>query len=216
MAIPILLGVTLHEAAHGYVAELFGDDTARRMGRISLNPFRHVDLFGTILLPAVLILTGTGLLFGYAKPVPVNFRRLRNPRRDMIWVAAAGPAMNAGLAVIAGLLYHGIRYLPSGVVGWAEGNLETMIVLNVMLGLFNMIPIPPLDGGRVAVGILPDSLAMPLARLERVGILLVLGVLVLLPMLADSLNLSFIDVSRWLIEATNAVSQAIWTITGNG
>jgi Zn-dependent protease len=215
MAIPILLGVTLHEAAHGYVAEMFGDDTARRLGRISLNPFRHVDLFGTILLPAVLILSGTGVLFGYAKPVPVNFRRLRNPRRDMIWVAAAGPAMNGALAVIAGLLYHGIHLLPSGVAGWADGNLQVMVFLNVMLGLFNMIPIPPLDGGRVAVGILPDRLAMPLARLERVGVVLVLGVLILLPMLGDNLGLN-LDVSQWLVRATETVSQAIWDVTGNG
>ena len=215
MAIPMLLGVTLHEAAHGYVAERFGDDTARRLGRISLNPFRHVDIFGTIILPAVLILSGTGILFGYAKPVPVNFRRLNNPRRDMIWVAAAGPAMNAALAVIAGLLYHGIAFLPPGVAEWAEGTLVNMIVLNVMLGLFNMIPIPPLDGGRVAVGALPDRLAMPLARLERVGIVLVLGILFLLPMLGDNLHLN-LDVSRWLVNATGWISQAIWTATGNG
>jgi len=214
-AIPILLAVTLHEAAHGYVAELFGDDTARRMGRISLNPLRHVDLFGTVLLPGLLLLSGTGFLFGYAKPVPVNFRRLNNPRRDMIWVAAAGPGMNLILAVLAGLLYHGVEFLPHGVAEWAEGNLANMIVFNVMLALFNLVPIPPLDGGRVAVGVLPDRLAFPLARLERVGIFIVIGVFFLLPMLGENLGID-LNASRWLGDAAEAISQGIWTFTGNG
>jgi Zn-dependent protease len=214
-AIPILLAVTLHEAAHGYVAERFGDDTARKMGRISLNPLRHVDPFGTILLPGLLLLSGTGFLFGYAKPVPVNFRRLNNPRRDMVWVAFAGPAMNVMLAVVAGLLYHGVGLLPRGVADWAEGNLVNMIVFNVMLGLFNMVPIPPLDGGRVAVGLLPDRLAFPLARLERVGIVIVIGVFFLLPMLSKPLGID-LDVSRWLGDAAEAISRWIWTMTGNG
>lgn len=214
-AIPILLAVTLHEAAHGYVAELFGDDTARKMGRISLNPLRHVDPFGTILLPGLLLLSGTGFLFGYAKPVPVNFRRLNNPRRDMVWVAFAGPAMNVMLAVVAGLLYHGVGLLPRGVADWAEGNLVNMIVFNVMLGLFNMVPIPPLDGGRVAVGLLPDRLAFPLARLERVGIFIVLGIFFVLPLLSKPLGVD-LDVARWLGDAAEAISQWIWTVTGNG
>ena len=214
-AIPILLAVTLHEAAHGYVAERFGDDTARKAGRISLNPLRHVDPFGTILLPGLLLLSGTGFLFGYAKPVPVNFRRLNNPRRDMVWVAFAGPAMNVMLAVVAGLLYHGVGLLPRGVADWAEGNLVNMIVFNVMLGLFNMVPIPPLDGGRVAVGLLPDRLAFPLARLERVGIFIVLGIFFVLPMLSKPLGVD-LDVARWLGDAAEAISQWIWTVTGNG
>lgn len=214
-AIPIILAITLHEAAHGYVAEMFGDDTARQAGRVSLNPLRHVDLFGTILLPGALLLSGTGFLFGYAKPVPVNFRRLRNPRRDMVWVAFAGPAMNVMLAVAAGLLYHGLGLLPRGVVDWAEGNLVYMIEFNVMLGLFNMIPIPPLDGGRVAVGLLPDRLAFPLARLERAGILIVLAIFLVLPMLSQPLGVN-LDASRWLFDLSESISQWIYTVTGNG
>ena len=126
--LPVIFAVTFHEAAHGFVASQFGDDTARQAGRVTFNPLKHVDPFGTIILPAMLILLRSPFLFGYAKPVPVNFRRLRNPRRDMIWVAAAGPAMNGALAVIAGLLYHGIHLLPSGVAGWADGNLQVMVL----------------------------------------------------------------------------------------
>src|SRR5215470_11798300 len=125
-ALPAIFAITLHEAAHGYAAERFGDDTARRLGRISLNPLRHIDPFGTLILPAVMLLGG-GFLFGYAKPVPVNFRRLNNPRQDMVWVAAAGPAMNVALAILAGFLYHGVGSLPVGVGRWAEENLLNAI-----------------------------------------------------------------------------------------
>ena len=187
--LPALIAITLHEAAHGYAAEFFGDDTARRMGRISLNPLRHVDPFGTVLMPAFLLLAHAPFLFGYAKPVPVDFRRLNNPRRDMIFVAAAGPAMNLALALLAAFLYHGISLLPDGVAQWAGLNLVNAIQLNVILAVFNMLPIPPLDGGRVAVGLLPDALAYPLARLERIGIFIVLGLMLLPRALGDSFDL---------------------------
>ena len=182
-ALPVLLAVTLHEAAHGYVALRFGDDTALRAGRISLNPLRHIDPFGTVLLPAMLLFASGGrFLFGFARPVPVNFARLRNPRRDMVWVAAAGPGANVAMAVLAALLLHGTALLPAGMDAWAVENLRNAMFINALLAVFNMIPIPPLDGGRVAVGLLPDALALPLARLERVGIFLVLGALFLLPL----------------------------------
>ena len=187
--LPALIAITLHEAAHGYAAEFFGDDTARRMGRISLNPLRHVDPFGTVLMPAFLLLAHAPFLFGYAKPVPVDFRRLNNPRRDMIFVAAAGPAMNLALALLAAFLYHGISLLPDRVAQWAGLNLVNAIQLNVILAVFNMLPIPPLDGGRVAVGLLPDALAYPLARLERIGIFIVLGLMLLPRALGDSFDL---------------------------
>lgn len=196
--LPALLAITLHEAAHGYAADLLGDDTARRAGRISLNPLRHIDPFGTVLLPGLLLLSGTHFLFGYAKPVPVNFWRLRNPRRDMVWVAAAGPGMNLALALAAAFLYHALVLLPDGVAPWAQLNLANAIQLNVVLAVFNMLPIPPLDGGRVAVGLLPDFIARPLARVEPVGIFIVLGLMFLLPMLGRNLNMD-LNIFSWLI-----------------
>lgn len=180
-ALPVLLAVTLHEAGHGYVALRYGDETALRAGRISLNPLRHVDPVGTVLLPALLVLANTGFLFGYAKPVPVNFAALNNPRRDMVLVAAAGPAANMAMAIAAALLLHLAPMFPPAPADWLTKNLNNALVINVLLAVFNMLPIPPLDGGRVAVGLLPDWIAFPLARLERVGIFIVLGVLILGP-----------------------------------
>lgn len=215
-AIPVLLAVTLHEAAHGFVANWLGDDTALRQGRVSLNPLKHVDPFGTVLMPALLLLAKAPFLFGYARPVPVDFRRLHHPRRDMVWVALAGPGMNIALAVLAGLLYHGIDLLPRGVAEWGAANLRNILYLNVLLAVFNMLPIPPLDGGRVAVGVLPDRLAFPLARLERTGIFIVIGGLFLLPYLGGMIGLD-LDIFGWLIGGpTTALVGLIATLTGHG
>ncbi len=181
-ALPVVFAITLHEAAHGYAALRFGDRTAQMQGRISLNPLRHIDLVGTILVPiAILLLSklagGGGILFGWAKPVPVNFNNLRRPRQDMIWVAAAGPGANllmaliwAGMIKVAFLLPEGIR-IPLALMGGAG------VFINAVLMALNLIPLPPLDGGRIAVGLLPRGMAYSLARLEPYGIFILLGLM---------------------------------------
>lgn len=200
VAVPVVIAITFHEAAHGYVAHLFGDDTAWSMGRVTFNPLRHIDPFGTVLLPAVLYLS-SGFLFGYAKPVPVNFGRLNNPRRDMVWVAAAGPAINILLAVISALLVNPANNLVGGGGTAADAlqiALENSITVNLVLAVFNMIPLPPLDGGRVAVGLLPLPLAMPLARMERYGMLIVMFALIILPLIGSKLGID-LSIITWIV-----------------
>jgi Zn-dependent protease len=214
--LPVLIAVTFHEAAHGIVAHWLGDDTAWRLGRVSLNPFKHIDPFGTIILPALLLLARSPFLFGYAKPVPVNFRALRHPRRDMILVAAAGPVMNLILATLAALGFHLLAYAPDLVVRFVGENLRNALVLNVVLAVFNLVPIPPLDGGRILVGVLPKPLASPLARLEPYGLVILIGLLIVLPLLGAQFDLDLNVISIAIARATRAIIGVILLITGNG
>ena len=233
--LPVLIAITFHEAAHGFVALRFGDDTALREGRVTLNPLKHVDPFGTVVLPALLILLRSPFLFGYAKPVPVNFARLRNPRRDMIWVALAGPAMNVLLAIIAGLLFtlgkflglfegplsnpwlllsYGIDQFPPGPAAWLAKNLANAWIINALLCVFNMLPLPPLDGGRVAVGVLPNALAFPLARLEPFGIPILLLVLFVLPYIGGQIGLDLNIFGPLIATPAEALIRFVLAITG--
>ncbi len=214
--IPILLAVTLHEAAHGYAALRLGDDTAQRLGRVSFNPIKHIDPMGTILIPALLLMAHAPFLFGYAKPVPVNFGALNNPRRDMVWVALAGPVTNILLAVASALLLHLAVMLPRTFAMWSVANLQNAILINLVLAVFNMLPLPPLDGGRVAVGLLPDSLARPLARLERWGFFIIVGALFILPYLGNRLGMD-LNIFSWLIgEPVRFLFSILAAITGLG
>jgi len=214
-AIPLLIAITFHEAAHGYVARLCGDDTAWLLGRVSCNPFKHIDPFGTVLLPGLLLLIRSPFLFGYAKPVPVNFRALRNPRLDSIWVAAAGPAINFALATLAAAAFHIVAYLPDPARQWVTENLKNALIINVLLAIFNLLPLPPLDGGRIAVAVLPYRLAIPLARLEPYGMMILIGLLFILPLLGAQLGVDLNVVGQLVIRSTNTVIGVILRLTGN-
>lgn len=180
-ALPVLFAITLHEAAHGYAARHHGDPTAWLMGRISLNPLRHIDPVGTILIPALLLFASGGqMMFGWAKPVPVDFSRLRHPKRDMFWVAAAGPAANLGMALCWALVLKLAVLMPENAFSLPLAEMARAgILVNGVLMLLNLLPIPPLDGGRITVSLLPTPLAWRYARLEPLGLPILLVLLFL-------------------------------------
>ncbi len=196
-AIPILLAITLHEAGHGFVANLFGDPTAKNQGRVTLNPIAHIDPFGTIILP-ILLFFMAGFIFGYAKPVPVDPRNFKNPRRDMIWVALAGPGANILLAFMGAMLIPLALNLPDAAANFLVQNLNNLMIFNCLLAVFNLLPVPPLDGGKVAVGLLPRRMAIKYAQLERYGIFIVIGVIMILPMAGRLIGLD-LNIARVLI-----------------
>jgi Zn-dependent protease len=204
-AIPVIFAITLHEAAHGYVARHFGDTTAFMLGRISLNPLRHIDLVGTIVVPLLILVTSklfgsAGILFGWAKPVPVNFHALRHPKRDMLWVAAAGPAANLVMALGWALVLKAALLFPKGDFSLPLSLMaEAGITVNIVLMVLNLLPILPLDGGRIAVSLLPDRLALGYARLEPFGFPILLALIFIPPHVLGALMMPMVRASIGLI-----------------
>lgn len=197
-ALPVIFAITVHEAAHGYAARYFGDLTAHHLGRITLNPIKHIDPIGTILVPMLAMLLG-GVLFGWAKPVPVNFGKLNNPKKDMLWVAAAGPFSNLLMAIFWALMLNfsslaGQFALPLSLMAQAG------VLINIVLMVLNLLPIPPLDGGRIAVSLLPNHLAYQFSKLERYGFFILIGLLMtgLLSKILNPLVLGFVALISWL------------------
>ena len=210
---PVLIAITFHEAAHAYAAQALGDDTAAKRGRLSLNPLTHIDPVGTVILPSLLIVLRSPFLFGYAKPVPVNFHALRHPRRDMVLVAIAGPVTNLALAALSAAALRLGHHFPVGTQDWLLRNLLNALAINVLLAVFNMLPIPPLDGGRVLLGFLPRPVAQRFAQLEPYGIPILLGVMFVLPLVGRQLGMS-LDVLSWVISGlSNAIRDFLVRVT---
>jgi len=177
-ALPAVLAITVHEAAHGYAAKCFGDLTSEKMGRITLNPIKHIDLIGTVLLPIFLLWSTNGkFVFGWAKPVPVNFSNLRSPKKDMLWVAAAGPASNFAMAILWALILNLSASMPQAMGVFLSYMSEFGITINLILMVLNLLPLPPLDGGRIAVSLLPTDLAIRLSQVERYGIFILMALM---------------------------------------
>ncbi len=207
--IPVVLAVTMHEAAHGWMAERFGDNTARLRGRVTFNPLKHIDRFGTIILPGLLLLAHAPFLFGYAKPVPVNFKRLEPPRKGMILVALAGPGINIALAILFGLLLHIESFITPEQAPWLFLNIYRSLMMNAVLATFNLLPILPLDGGRVVAALLGGKPRKLYDRTERLGMLAILLLLLVLPMMGlDVAHTLITKPAMWLLEQ-------VLFITGN-
>jgi Zn-dependent protease len=212
IAIPVIVAITFHEAAHGYVALHFGDSTAKDEGRVTLNPIKHIDPIGTILLPAFLYFTA-GFLFGYAKPVPVKFGQLRNPRWHMIWVAIAGPAMNILLAIVSAILLVTLTGGLNDDSSFAQV-LKLSVAINAILAVFNMLPLPPLDGSKVVAPFLPMVLARPYLRLEALGMVFLLLLFFIVPIVAQNNGIDFDLIGPLVLDPADAITRAIMSIVG--
>lgn len=213
-ALPILFAIAFHEAAHAYAAYWLGDDLAHRNGRTSLNPLKHIDPFGTILLPALLLITNAGFLIGYAKPVPVFFARLRPERLGGALVAAAGPGANILLALISAILLYIAPALPEPLSPWMLANLENSLRVNALLAAFNLLPVPPLDGGRILMAALPRPLAARFSGLERTGFFIVIGLALIAPMIAREFGVDFNPVRDWAVGGARIILEFVLSVTG--
>ena len=219
--VALVLAIILHEVAHGYAALALGDDTAKNLGRLSLNPLVHVDRLGTIILPGVFLVaqavthTGGGVFFGWAKPVPIAPWHFSDPRRGMMLVALAGPLMNFFLAFLAILALYATPLLPYGMRSYVLIFIGFFIMGNLVLGTFNLLPIPPLDGGRVVVGLLPQRLAMVWARLERAGIVIVLLLVFVAPLLLGQAGIRFNPLGEWLHLVGDPIFHLLATAAGH-
>jgi Zn-dependent protease len=219
-AVATILAITLHEAAHGYAAWALGDDTAKKLGRLSLNPLRHVDRVGTIILPGLLLIGQlvtigrVSFMFGWAKPVPVSAWRFKDPRRGMMLVAAAGPAMNFFLAWVGALGGFLLPHLSATTIGPAALFIQDFILANIVLGLFNLLPIPPLDGGRIVVGLLPLRLAERWARLERAGIAIVMLLIFILPAASREFGLEIDPIHALLNRVVPWAMRLVFNLAG--